>query len=118
MKKYLSKLMLAVALIVCSFVLLTANVSAAYIDPATVGMAATAIGGIVVACGAFFLIWWRKLKHNVSEKLGIDENANKEVEADVEITLDEEGVENVPTEDAPAAEATVEEAPVEASKTE
>ena len=99
MKKYLSKLMLAVCLIVCSFVLFTANVSAAYIDPATVGMAATAIAGVVVACGAFFLVWWRKVKRNVSEKLGIDENANKEVEEDVEITLDEEAPVEEPAEE-------------------
>ena len=81
--------MLAVCLIVCSFVLLTANVSAAYIDIASVGLAATAIGGIVVACGAFFLIWWRKIKHNVSEKLGIDENANKEVEDELVINTED-----------------------------
>ena len=84
MKKYFSKLLLAVTLTVCSFVMFAINTSAAYIDPATVSTAATAIIGVLVACGAFFMVWWRKVKRNVSDKLGIDENANKEVEGDVD----------------------------------
>jgi len=117
MKKNFSRLILAVSVTACSFMLFAVNASAAYIDPAVVTTAASAIGGIVVACGAFLLIWWRKVKHKVSDKLGIDENANKEVEGDVEITIDEEA----PAEEAPAAEAsaeTVEEAPAEEEKAE
>ena len=38
--------------------------------------------GIVIAIGAFVGIYFRKIKKNVTNKLGIDENKNKEVESD------------------------------------
>ncbi len=41
-----------------------------------------AIAGIVVAVGAVAGIYYRKAKKKVSNKLGIDENKNKEVEDD------------------------------------
>lgn len=45
------------------------------------------IAGIVVAVGAVVDIFWRKAKKKVADKLGIDENAKKEVEDDIiEIT--------------------------------
>ena len=40
---------------------------------------------------AVFFILWRKLKKKVSKTLGIDENANKEVEEELVIKEDEEG---------------------------
>ncbi len=60
--------------------------AAAYIDPSVVSYAAQAIAGIVIAAGAVFFVWWRKVKKKVSKKLGIDENAGKEVEEDIVIS--------------------------------
>lgn len=39
--------------------------------------------GVIVAVGAVVGIYWRKAKKKVQDKLGIDENARKEVEEDV-----------------------------------
>lgn len=75
------------------FVLLTASVGAflslnvfAYIDPSVVTMGVQVAAGIIVAAGAVFFVWWRKVKKKVSDKLGIDENAGKEVEGDLVLT--------------------------------
>ena len=38
--------------------------------------------GIVIAIGAVFGIYFRKMKKKLNEKLGVDENKNKEVESD------------------------------------
>ena len=57
--------------------------ASAYIDPSVTTYAIQAIAGVAVAVGAVFAIWWRKAKKKVSDKLGIDENANKTQEADV-----------------------------------
>lgn len=57
----------------------------AYIDPSVTSYLIQAIAGVVVAIGAFFAIYWRRAKKKVQDKLGIDENAKKETEADVQI---------------------------------
>lgn len=57
----------------------------AYIDPSVSSYLIQAIAGIVIAIGAFVAIYWRKAKKKVQNKLGIDENAKKEVEEDVQI---------------------------------
>ena len=54
----------------------------AYIDPSVMTYAIQAVAGIVIAEGAFIGIYFRKIKKNVQNKLGIDENKNKEVESD------------------------------------
>lgn len=53
-----------------------------YIDPSVMTYAIQAIAGVVIAIGAAVGIYWRKAKKKVNEKLGIDENKNKEVESD------------------------------------
>ena len=53
-----------------------------YIDPSVMTYAIQAIAGVVIAIGAVAGIYWRKAKKKVSDKLGIDENKNKEVEGD------------------------------------
>ena len=53
-----------------------------YIDPSVMTYAIQAVAGIVIAVGAVVGILWRKTKKKVSNKLGIDENKNKEVESD------------------------------------
>ena len=51
-----------------------------------------AIAGVVIAVGAVAGIYWRKAKKKVNEKLGLDENRNKEVESDV-LEIKEDDVE-------------------------
>lgn len=59
----------------------------AYLDPSVMTYAIQAVAGIVVAVGAVAGIYWRKARKKINDKLGIDENANKEIEDDiVEIT--------------------------------
>lgn len=84
MKKNISNLIWGLCL---SAVLMAAGVcsASAYIDPSVVSFAATAIGGIVIAAGAVIFVWWRNVKKKVADKLGIDENANKEKEEDLVI---------------------------------
>ena len=60
---------------------LAINVSA-YIDPSVMTYAIQAIAGVVIAVGAFIGIYFRKAKKKINDKLGIDENKNKEVEND------------------------------------
>ena len=62
----------------------------AYIDPSVTTYTIQAIVGVVVAVGAVAAVWWRKAKKKVSDKLGIDENAKKTQEADVEEDDDDE----------------------------
>lgn len=60
--------------------LLNLNV-AGYIDPSVMTYAIQAIAGVIIAVGAFLGIYLRKAKKS-NNKLGIDENRNKEVETD------------------------------------
>lgn len=53
-----------------------------YIDPSVMTYAIQAIAGIVIAVGAFIGIYFRKAKKKINDKIGIDENRNKEVESD------------------------------------
>lgn len=69
---------------ICSAALLSIS-AGAYIDPSVVSYTAQAVVGIAIAAGAVFFVWWRKVKSKVSKKLGIDENAGKEVEEDIVI---------------------------------
>lgn len=55
----------------------------AYIDPSVATYAVQTIAGVVVAVGAVAGIMLRKFKRVLHDKLGIDENANKEVEPDI-----------------------------------
>ena len=55
----------------------------AYIDPSVATYAIQVVAGVVVAVGAVVGMYWRKAKKKVQDKLGIDENANKEVEEDI-----------------------------------
>lgn len=58
------------------------NMVSGYLDPSVMTYAIQAIAGVVIAIGAVAGIYWRKAKKKVSNKLGIDENKNKEVEGD------------------------------------
>ncbi len=66
----------------CSFMLLFTENVHAYIDPSVVNYAIQAVAGVLIAVGAVVGIYFRKAKKKISNKLGIDENKNKEVEKD------------------------------------
>ena len=69
-----------------SLVLMATPMTAhAYIDPSVSSYLIQAVAGIVVAVGAFVAIYWRRAKKKVQNKLGIDENARKEKEEDVQV---------------------------------
>ena len=72
----------------------------AYIDPSAMTYLIQIIAGVAIAIGAAITIWYRKAKKKVSNKLGIDENRNKEVESDeiVVKTSKEKPVEEKPKE--------------------
>ena len=53
-----------------------------YIDPSVVTYLIQAVAGVVIAVGAAVGIYFRKAKKKVNDKLGTDENNNKEVETD------------------------------------
>lgn len=80
MKKLSSVLGMAYAAVCCMLMFgVTAN---AYIDPSVMTYVIQAIAGIIIAIGAAVGIYWRRAKKKLSDKLGIDENRNKEVESD------------------------------------
>lgn len=63
--------------------LLLPGAAYAYLDPSVATYAIQVVAGVVVAVGTVVGIYWRKAKKKVSNALGIDENAGKEVEEDV-----------------------------------
>ena len=71
------------------FMLLFGANAQAYIDPSVVTYVIQAAAGIVIAVGAAVGIYWRKAKRKLNDKLGIDENKNKEMESD-EIIIKED----------------------------
>lgn len=75
--------------VVC-FSMLTEMMSYAYIDPSVTTYAIQAVAGVAIDVGAVAGIYWRKARRKIHDKLGIDENRDKEVEDDVVETTDEE----------------------------
>ncbi len=77
----------------------------AYIDPSVVTYTIQIGAGVVIAIGAAITIYYRKAKKKISDKLGIDENRNKEVESDEILNeVEEEKVENEEKEEKPKKE--------------
>ena len=60
----------------------------AYVDPSVMSYAVQAVAGVLIAGGVVFGVVWRKVKRNAQKALHIDENAGKEVEADLEVSAD------------------------------
>ena len=54
----------------------------AYIDPSVMTYLIQAAAGVAIAAGAGITFHFRKAKKKFNEKMGIDENKNKEVESD------------------------------------
>lgn len=78
MKKLFARVFFVVGL------MLTFSTTAfAYLDPSVMTYAIQVVAGVVVAVGAVIGIYWKRAKKKVQDKLGIDENAHKEVEDDV-----------------------------------
>ena len=71
------------ALNLLCFSLILSTPASAYLDPSVMTYTIQIVAGIVVAAGAVIGIWWRRAKKKVQDKLGIDENSKKEVEADI-----------------------------------
>lgn len=63
--------------------LMLAAPAAAYIDPSVMTYTIQVVAGVAVAAGAVVGVLWRRAKKKVQDKLGIDENAKKEVEDDI-----------------------------------
>lgn len=86
MKKNIKKASSILGLFVVAMMIfgVTAN---AYIDPSVMTYVIQIAAGVVVAVGAVAGVYIRKAKKKLNEKLGIDENKNKEVEND-EIVAD------------------------------
>lgn len=88
MKNNLKTFVLAGFVGLCSMLMFGLNANA-YIDPSVMTYMIQVVAGIVVAGGAVAGVYFRKAKKKVNEKLGIDENKNKEVESD-ELLIDED----------------------------
>ena len=75
----------AIGLIAIGLIFAGALVSpaAAYVDPSVMTYAIQAIAGVVIVAGVAFGVVWRRMKKRAQKVLHIDENAKKEVEADV-----------------------------------
>lgn len=67
------------------FLLMSTQTACAYIDPSTTTYIIQAVAGIAVAVGAFFMIYWRKAKRKIADKLHIDADAKKEVEEEIRV---------------------------------
>lgn len=78
MKKIFARMFFAVGLMMAF-----STTAFAYLDPSVMTYTIQVVAGVIVAVGAVVGIYWRKAKKKVQDKLGIDENAHKEVEEDV-----------------------------------
>ena len=85
MKKLLAKTGI-VALLAVYLMVFTMPMAHAYIDPSTTTYLIQAIAGIAVAVGSFVLIYWRRAKKKLNEKMGIDLDKNKEKEEEFAVT--------------------------------
>jgi mannose/fructose/N-acetylgalactosamine-specific phosphotransferase system component IIC len=73
----------------CMMLMLTMPVHA-YIDPSVMTYGIQVIAGVAIVVGTVVGVLWRRAKKKVQNKLGIDENAKKEVEEDVVFDDDDE----------------------------
>jgi len=71
------------AAMLCGALLALSGSAAAYLDPSVMTYTIQVVAGVVVAAGAVIGVYWRKAKKKVQDKMGIDENAKKQVEGDV-----------------------------------
>lgn len=87
MKKRVFRVVTFCYLFACGALLFGLNANA-YIDPSVMTYLIQAVAGVAIAIGAGVAFYFKKAKKKLNEKLGIDENKNKEVESD-DITFNE-----------------------------
>ena len=75
--------------IVCMIFMFSFTASA-YIDPSVMTYGVQVIAGVAVVVGTVVGVFWRRAKKKVQDKLGIDENARKEKEEEVQLFSDED----------------------------
>lgn len=64
--------------------------ASAYLDPSVMTYTIQVVAGVAVAAGAVVGVLWRRAKKKVQDKLGIDENAKKEVEEEIDFDDDDD----------------------------
>ena len=81
MKKIVLKISVLMFFVVNFAILFSINAKA-YIDPSVMTYTIQAVAGVAIAIGAAIAMYWRNVKKKINNKLGVDENRNKEVEKD------------------------------------
>jgi len=90
MKKLLKKSGI-ILLLAAYLMIFTMPAAHAYIDPSATTYMIQAIAGIVIAVGSVGIIFWRRAKKKLKDKVGIDFDKNKETEdAVVAVKTDDE----------------------------
>ena len=82
MKNTLKRLGL-IALIAAYLMIFTMPAAHAYIDPSATTYLIQAIAGVAIAVGSVAVIFWRRAKKKLKDKVGIDFDRNKETEENV-----------------------------------
>ena len=72
-----------ILLITVYVMIFTMPAAHAYIDPSATTYLIQAIAGIVIAVGSVGIIFWRRAKKKLKDKVGIDFDRNKETEEEV-----------------------------------
>lgn len=67
-------------LLAAYLIIFTMPAAHAYIDPSATTYLIQAIAGIVIAVGSVGIIFWRRAKKKLKDKVGIDFDKNKETE--------------------------------------
>lgn len=78
-------------ILACGMLMALSINASAYLDPSVMTYTIQVVAGVIVAVGAVIGVYWRKAKKKVQDKMGIDENARKEIEEDVVEIEDTEG---------------------------
>ena len=72
-----------ILLLAAYLMIFTMPAAHAYIDPSATTYMIQAIAGIVIAVGSVVIIFWRRTKKKLKDKVGIDFDKNKETEEEV-----------------------------------
>ena len=72
-----------ILLLVADLMIFTMPAAHAYIDPSATTYLIQAIAGIAIAVGSVGVIFWRRAKKKLKDKVGIDFDKNKETEESV-----------------------------------
>ena len=88
--KRIAKTTGTVLLIALYILVFTMPAASAYIDPSATTFLIQAIAGIAIAVGSVAVIFWRRAKKKIKDKVGIDLDKNKETEEAVVMVKAEE----------------------------